>query len=123
MSTLDQDLIQTLEKEYKTLVSVLEGCNKKIATFTSQIQEIEQKILLLDPNEPNLEETISGLRKEQNAFQEELNTYQRKAKLIDEKIKLSAMKCDFQKEIVALWDKEEFYRIWLDETGFTGSDY
>lgn len=120
MSISEQDLIQKLETEYKQLVIEADACRDTIKAFQIQrklcAREIRHLIRLADPAQ---QKTLADLEQQHRALTTAVEQQTKTLKEMDDKVVLLMMHCSFQKDILKLWDKEDYYRTYLDETGLS----
>jgi TPR repeat protein len=120
MNTLEQDLIRTLEAEYAELLIKANGCAKAIALLNNKRETLIREIQhLRELDDSTQQGKIEELKKEKVAVKEQLEHDNKELKEMNDKMQLMLMHCNFQKDFLELWNKEDSYKSFLAETGLS----
>jgi TPR repeat protein len=115
---LEQEL--KLEAEYKQLVKVADLNREAIITAQNRRKELKHEIQFLKSlNDTSQQKKITDLKKEKDTLSNEIWLRNKALTGMDNQIARAMVHCNFQKDILKLWDKEDDYKTILNEAGST----
>jgi len=109
-----------LKTEYKQLVIAANTYREAIKTARNRRKALRCEIQFLESlNDTAQQQKIEDLTKEKDTLSEEIDLKNKALKEMDTHISLAMGHCNFQKDILQLWDQEDYYRTILNEVGST----